>query len=70
MTFSGMSDGLAYKGDKYGHSYFRNAPTVSSDVVLMLRDDFDPGTPGRPLEHIDLNFWSIPQGYPALDPAP
>jgi hypothetical protein len=30
----------------------------------MLRDDLDPGTPGRPLEYVDLNFWRIPPGYP------
>ena len=70
VTFAGASGGFVVEGDKYGHSYFRNAPTVSSDVVLMLRDDRDPGTPERPLEHIDLNFWRIPQGYPAVKPAP
>jgi esterase/lipase superfamily enzyme len=69
VRFEGASGGFVDVGDKYGHSYFRNAPTVSSDVVLMLRDDLDPGTPERPLEHIDLNFWRIPQGYPALNPA-
>ncbi len=51
--------------DRYGHSYFRNAPSVSSDLVLMLRDDLDPGDPGRPLEHLGLKFWRIPPGYPA-----
>ena len=64
VMFEGASGGFVYKGDKYGHSYFRNAPTVSSDIVLMLRDDLDPGTPKRPLERIDLNFWKIPPGYP------
>ena len=52
------------KGDRYGHSYFREAPTVSSDVVLMLRDDLDAGDPGRPLEYLDLYFWAIPPNYP------
>ncbi len=47
---------------------FRNAPTVSSDLVLMLRDDLDAGESGRPLKHVDLNFWSIPPGYPAKSP--
>ena len=64
INFAGASGGFIDKGDGYGHSYFRNAPTVSSDLVLMLRDDRDPGTPERPLEHIDLNFWKIPKGYP------
>jgi esterase/lipase superfamily enzyme len=51
--------------DGFGHSYFRNAPTVSSDLVLMLRDDLDPGPPGRPLQDLGLNFWAVPPGYPA-----
>lgn len=51
--------------DRYGHSYFRNAPSVSSDLILMLRDDLDPGDQGRPLKHLGLKFWSIPPGYPA-----
>ena len=53
----------------YGHSYFRTAPTVSSDLVLMLRDDLDAGTPGRPLKPMGLGFWRIPPGYPAAQPA-
>ena len=64
INFAGASVGFIDKGDEYGHSYFRNAPTVSSDLVLMLRDDLDPGTPGRPLEHIEAIFWEIPLGYP------
>jgi len=64
VQFLGASDAFSDMGDSYGHSYFRNAPTVSSDVVLMLRDDLDPGTPGRPLEYVGLNFWRIPPGYP------
>jgi hypothetical protein len=62
VHFSGAGDSAL---DSYGHSYFRNAPSVSSDLVLMLRDDLDPGDPGRPLEHQGLRFWSIPPGYPA-----
>jgi len=50
--------------DSYGHSYFRIAPAVSSDLVLLLRDDLDPGTPGRPLEPIGLQLWRIPPAYP------
>ncbi len=49
----------------YGHDYFRTNPAVSSDLVLMLRYGFKPGEAGRPLEHIGLNFWRIPPGYPA-----
>jgi len=61
INFSGLPDANA---DRYGHSYFRDAPTVSSDLVLMLRDDLDPGPPGRPLERLGLRFWRIPPGYP------
>jgi esterase/lipase superfamily enzyme len=64
VNFSGAGGVFESGGDRYGHSYFRDAPTVSSDVVLMLRDDLDAGDPGRPLEYLDLNFWSIPPGYP------
>lgn len=61
---SGVSDAANLPGDRYGHSYFRNSPTVSSDLLLMLRDDLDPGEAGRPLEHLGLHFWRIPPGYP------
>jgi len=64
INFSIASNTVNSQLDRYGHSYFLNAPTVSSDLVLMLRDDLDPGDPGRPLEKIDLQFWRIPSGYP------
>ena len=64
VNFSGATDATKSQGDRYGHSYFRDAPTVSSDVVLILRDDLDPGTPGRPLESLGLKFWRVPPGYP------
>ncbi len=53
---SGISDASDSPGDRHGHSYFRNSPTVSSDLVLMLRNDLDPGEAGRPLEHLGLHF--------------
>ena len=56
-------------GDKYGHSYFRDAPTVASDLVLTLRDDLDPGTAGRPLEPVAHHFWRVPDGFPGVAPA-
>lgn len=49
----------------YGHDYFRTNAAVSSDLVLMLRYGFKPGEAGRPLEHIGLNFWQVPENYPA-----
>ena len=69
INFSGAADVENSQRDRYGHSYFRDAPTVSSDLVLILRDDLDPGTPGRPLEPIGLRFWRIPPGYPNVQPA-
>jgi len=68
VNFEGASDASNSQADKYGHSYFRDAPTVSSDLVLMLRDDLDPGMPGRPLEQIDKQFWLIPPNYPGQTP--
>ncbi len=59
---------LSRQLDPHGHSYFRNEPTVSSDLLLMLRDDLDPGAPGRPLEYLDSSVWRIPPGYPANTP--
>jgi len=38
---------------------------VSSDLIIMLRDNLDPGPPGRPLEHLGGYFWRVPPGYPA-----
>ncbi len=58
VNFEGKSTG-------YGHSYFRTNPAVSSDLVLKIRYGFKPGETGRPLEHIGLNFWRVPEGYPA-----
>jgi esterase/lipase superfamily enzyme len=58
VNFEGKSTG-------YGHSYFRTNPAVSSDLVLNIRYGFKPGETGRPLEHIGLNFWRVPEGYPA-----
>ncbi len=58
VNFEGESTG-------YGHSYFRTNPAVSSDLVLKIRYGLKPGEPGRPLENIGLNFWSLPEDYPA-----
>jgi esterase/lipase superfamily enzyme len=50
--------------DKYRHSYFRTNPSVSSDIVLLLRYGLPPGSPERPLENIGPGLWRIPAGYP------
>ena len=74
MDYSGANVAIvnfpatSYQGDRFGHSYFRDAPSVSSDLVLMLRDDLDPGPPGRPLENLGHKFWQVPPGYPANEP--
>lgn len=69
VNFEGYKEmAFAHGGDRVGHSYFRNAPTVSSDVVLMLRDDLDPGTAGRPLDSIGRKFWRVTPYYPAKQP--
>lgn len=48
-----------------GHDYFHSNPAVSSDLILMLRDDKCPGEKdGRPLKEIIENFWAIEEGYP------
>lgn len=64
VNFMSSTDKSDSNADKFGHSYFRNAPTVSSDLILMLRDDLDPGPPGRPLEDLGYKFWRVPPGYP------
>lgn len=62
INFSGARD---EGGGGIDHSYFRKVPSVSSDLILMLRDDLEAGSPGRPLESIGHKFWKIPKGYPA-----
>lgn len=49
--------------DRYGHSYYRTNPGVSSDIVLLLRYGFAPGTPERPLVPLVPGYWEIPPGY-------
>ena len=60
VTYSGTTG-------NFGHSYYRTDPIASSDLILMLRYDLDPGEPGRPLEHLGAIFWKIPLGYPNPD---
>jgi esterase/lipase superfamily enzyme len=66
VNFAAAADAL-FTGESFGHSYFRDAPTVASDLVLTLRDDLDPGSSGRPLEAIGHHFWRVPTGYPRLE---
>ena len=63
---------ITYEGTRsgsFGHSYFRENPSVSSDLILTLRYDRDPGAAnGRPLEHTDGSFWQIDDDYFAVPP--
>ncbi|MCP3902390.1 MAG: alpha/beta hydrolase [Planctomycetes bacterium] len=52
-----------------GHAYFIDNPSVFSDLILVLRDDRDPGVEnGRPLVHEESGFWTLWEGYPIGDP--
>ena len=55
------------KAEFVGHSYFYTSPAVSSDLILLLRDNRDPGSSnGRPLIQLGNNFWQIQDGYPYI----
>ena len=43
-----------------GHSYYRDSPEALSDIIAMIRDDAEPGSPERPLTHLGGSFWEIP----------
>ncbi len=48
-----------------GHYYFYLSPAVSSDLILTLRDNLEPGeNNGRPLAQIESNYWQIDDSYP------
>jgi esterase/lipase superfamily enzyme len=49
-----------------GHAYFYRHPAVSADLVLVLRDHLEPGSPGRPLHKRGANFWQITPDYPGV----
>jgi esterase/lipase superfamily enzyme len=49
-----------------GHAYFYRHPAVSADLILVLRDHLDPGSPGRPLHKRGANFWQITKDYPGV----
>jgi len=70
INFMSSTDKSDSDADSFGHSYFRNAPTVSSDVIIMLRDDVEAGSPERPLEYLGAKFWRVPPGYPAVGSEP
>ena len=52
-------------GDSFGHSYFYTSPAVVSDLILLLRDEADPGAEhGRPLVRRQGSFWELRDPYP------
>jgi len=49
----------------FGHDYFHSNPAVSSDLILLMRYHFKPGSDyGRPLGVNRTGFWLIEDGYP------
>jgi esterase/lipase superfamily enzyme len=58
-------------GGFLNHSYFHDDPSVSSDVILVLKYDDSPGKEhGRPLIPLGGNFWRVTDGYPVFEPEP
>lgn len=53
--------------DFLGHGYFISNPAVLSDLILILRDDRDPGAEnGRPLHLSEGGFWELGDDYPSV----
>lgn len=46
-----------------GHGYFRSHPGVLSDIARVVTTDSEPGSAGRPLIHIQSNFWRLDRDY-------
>ncbi len=47
-----------------GHAYYRTNRNVLSDIATIIRQSAVPGSPSRPLDRIDGNFWNMPSEYP------
>jgi len=63
LSFIDLQEGMGGTG----HGYFHSDPSVSSDLILMMRYDREPGAEnGRPLEFLAPGFWMIKPGYPYL----
>ncbi len=46
-----------------GHAYFRTHPGVLSDIARVIKTDSAPGAEGRPLVHMQSNFWRLDREY-------
>jgi esterase/lipase superfamily enzyme len=58
-------DARIEKPGSFGHNYFYSNPAVSSDVIMVLRNQAPPGAEhGRPLHASENGFWSIDDKYP------
>lgn len=58
------------ESDITGHAYFWTNPAASSDLILLLRDNRDPGVQnGRPLIRRSNNYWVLRDKY-LLRPVP
>jgi esterase/lipase superfamily enzyme len=63
LSFIDLREGMGGTG----HGYFHSNPAVSSDLILLMRYDREPGAEnGRPLESIAPGFWMINPDYPYL----
>ena len=51
-----------------GHGYFRTHPGVLSDIARVIKLGSEPGSEGRPLVHVQSNFWRLDLGYLSADP--
>ena len=56
---------LQGKSDPVGHGYFHSSPAASSDLILTIRYEMQPGAKhGRPMQPKGINFWVIDENYP------
>jgi esterase/lipase superfamily enzyme len=64
-------DARVQKPGSFGHSYFYSNPAVSSDLILVLRNQAPPGAEyGRPLHASANGFWYIDDKYPGATTRP
>ena len=63
-------DARAALSGRGSHFYFYSDPAVSSDLILLMRDNRGPGAAeGRPLAREAGGLWRIDRGYPWAEAA-